>query len=329
MPDSNFTCLNKSCSVSGDTDRMICCWLCQGLCHFKCSGLKTLVAEAIRNTNGLKWCCHDCYKIDAEFYRFYQSTKNTFINLQKKLSVLSDEIAAYGNLFDDFKQLKILQSPVSSPKRRKSARNKNKVNIEPASSQNSANQLKIAAVSSLEQIQSHNNATVTPTLDVASIFSIEQNQNQNNAALTPALDSANNVVIAREELSVEDAPGPSNSIRGNVPTAIAPRQLTVVPPNRRIFVSRLAYDTTIEDVQYYISSKLDISEDILITKFSYSQPRSITSFKIAVPAHLYDCIVNPGFWPANIYVREFVFKDNRRSKNIARLPSGNLPNQKN
>lgn len=109
----------------------------------------------------------------------------------------------------------------------------------------------------------------------------------------------------------------------NVANFTVPKPLIVVPPKRTLFISRLAYDTTVEDIDYYIKAKLGNNVDITINKFSYSQPRSITSFKIAVAACVYDQIVDTCFWPANIIVREYIFKENPRSKNIARLPPRN------
>lgn len=118
-----MACLKKGCTLEGYDDRMIICWLCHGLCHFKCSGLSGLVAESISKHKNLHWRCNGCQKIGADFYRFFQSTKNNFLQIQNNLINLSGQISSYGKLFEDFKSLEGLQSPqLPSPTRRKSPR---------------------------------------------------------------------------------------------------------------------------------------------------------------------------------------------------------------
>ena len=56
-------------------------------------------------------------------------------------------------------------------------------------------------------------------------------------------------------------------------------------------------------------------------KFNYSQPRTITSFKITVPLNIFDTIVDPGFWPVSTLVREYQYKEHQR--NAVHLPSRN------
>ena len=126
---SEINCLNKNCSIVSDDERYIVCWLCHGLCHFKCSGLPVLVAESLTKHKGLQWCCNGCRKIGVDFYRFFQGTKTHFLEIQNNISDLSNRINSYGKLFDDYKSLNFLNSPnQSSPKRRISARNLNKPN---------------------------------------------------------------------------------------------------------------------------------------------------------------------------------------------------------
>lgn len=123
----------------------------------------------------------------------------------------------------------------------------------------------------------------------------------------------------------ETSSGPHSSTSNNA--EVVPKQLTVIPPNKSIFISRFASDTTVEDIMYYIKTKLSDVADIHLKKFTYSQPRIITSFKLTVPSHLYEQIFDSNFWPINTLIREFEFKVNPRRKNIAKLPSRN-PNDK-
>lgn len=126
-----MACIIKGCKIESDVERMICCWLCYGHCHIKCSGLRTTVAEAVSNCNqnGLCWRCPDCRQIGADFHRFFQSTKKLFLEVKDEASKLSERISAYGRLFEEFKSLDSLKFPQSSPKRRKPS-NKDHTNKE-------------------------------------------------------------------------------------------------------------------------------------------------------------------------------------------------------
>ena len=97
--------------------------------------------------------------------------------------------------------------------------------------------------------------------------------------------------------------------------------LRAIPPKKTIFVSRLASETTIEDIEFYIKSKMDQNIEFSTYKFNYSQPRTITSFKITVPLDIFDTIVDPGFWPVSTLVREYQYKEHQR--NAVHLPSRN------
>ncbi|XP_037812258.1 uncharacterized protein LOC119604007 [Lucilia sericata] len=97
--------------------------------------------------------------------------------------------------------------------------------------------------------------------------------------------------------------------------------LRVVLPKKTIFISRFAFDTSTDDIEYYIKTKLNREVDIIIHKFKYSQPRTIASFKVMVPSEIFDHLINPNFWPENALIREYIYRDNQRPSNTAQLPS--------
>lgn len=293
MSESKFKCLLKNCSINSDDDRMISCWLCHGLCHFKCSGLKTLVAEALRNVSGLHWCCWDCRKIGAEFYRFFQNTTKKFLDLKDQAAKLNESINAYGKLFDDFKSLDNLKSPpVPSPKRRKSARNidKEKRDTNPVVTVNPQNQLPSTSTTNINSSNESdlNSVDYHPTYAETVLSTVAEN--------VPA--TYNN-----EQPFSED---------------IVYNPLRAVPAKKTIFVSRLTSDTTADAVNHFIKNKIGNDADILIQKFNFPQPRYISSFKITVPANLFATLLNLNFWPTNTLVREYIYKP--RSQNIGVLP---------
>lgn len=387
---SDTKCLNKSCTLTSDSERMVTCWLCHGLCHIKCSGLKVLVAEALVNTKGLHWCCNGCQKIGVEFYRFFQSTKNTFINIQNKMTVLSDEIAAYGNLFENFKQLNNLESPQSSPKRRKSSRNKNKGNMEPANTPNTIllppENASTYTIDLITEENLSNHGAPSPAAESTVPVPFNQNSNFNNVIpnqqncltatekivpdpftyvpensqqnflppnrptcnfntvianqqnFVPATEkivpdprtyvpenmSFNNVIHNQQNILPPNRPtGNFNNVTHNQQNCLPPNRptgnlLRVIPPPKEIFVSRFAFETTAEDIEYYIKSKFNSNVNISTQKFVYLKARAITSFKITVPVELFEQILDPSFWPVSTYVREYQQRENQRR--IVRLP---------
>lgn len=299
-----MACLLKNCNIKNDDERMIVCWLCHECCHFKCSGLSGLVAEAVSKNKGLHWCCENCRKFGVNYYRFFQETKNKFTELQKEAIKLNDRISAYGKLFDDFKSLDNLKSPPqSSPKRRKSARNMNKdkrddqenVSAPPCNSASDGN----VQFSNITELNSNNlyreSDCIVPSSNITEL---------NSTNLYP------NVSNPPQSINI-NPPGSINSDSRYIP-------LRAVPPKKTIFVSRLHYDTTSESVDLYIRNAIGSDADISIQKFNFSQPRSISSFKITISTDIFETLINPNFWPTNTLVREYIYK--ARPQSIAVLP---------
>lgn len=291
-----MSCLINTCSIKDDGERMIDCWLCHELCHLKCSGLSGLVADALTNNKGLHWCCYKCRKIGVSFYRFFQDTKKKFLNIQEEASDLTNRINDYGKLFDDFKSLDNLKSPPqSSPKRRKSSRNATK------EKNNNPVPVYVTSGSSIPDSLSIINNIKDPAIPL-SCADIAQNQ--------PEFALNNPVPVFNNSQTI------NNTLRA-------------VPPKKTVFISRLAFDTTTEDVDSFIKSKVGPNVDISTYKFVFSQPRSITSFKVTVTNDLFERILDPNFWPKYTLVREYIYRENPRSANIGRLPQIDLNAPKN
>lgn len=298
-----MACLNKNCKIKSD-ERMITCWLCHENCHLKCSDISGLVADAISNNKGLHWCCVDCRKIGVSFYRFFQSQKQTFLQILEDSAKLSNRINDYGKLFENYKLLENMNSPQSSPKRRKSARNANK---EKRSENNYSTSL--------------SNTPSVPMLDSTS----------NNSSPIPNLPSSNpstsNNPISSYSTSVNDVPptrlerltnhDPESVVNPSSPYNVTPVEviLTAVPPKRSIFISRLPADTTTETIDRYIISKIGKFNDINIHKFNFSQQRSIASFKITTSDEMYSRLIDPEFWPKHTIVREYIYRERQMPDN--------------
>lgn len=298
-------CLNKKCSITDVNERMLSCWLCHGLTHFKCSGIPTLAAEASQKHDGLFYCCVHCRKLGIDFYKFFQSRKSIFLQLQKSVVDLNNRVEDYGKLFDSYTSLDNYKSPPqSSPKRRKSSRAVDKV-------------INVDGPATSSSVLTINNAEFSTPLTSATPNAIQgsvSNKTKKVKSKTVTIQPATNL----------------NDDNNNNKTVH--QELRFLPPRKSIFLSRCVSETTVEDIKNYIQSKLNYDADISIHKFSYSQPRSITSFKITPSPDIYDQIVDPSFWPMYTLVKEYIFKENRRTNNAVRFSSVSSvasPNQKN
>ena len=90
--------------------------------------------------------------------------------------------------------------------------------------------------------------------------------------------------------------------------------LTVVPPRRTVFVSRLSADTSVDRIANYIKSHSPSfnDNDCKVLKFNNFQNRDISSFKIIVPEMMFNILVKQSFWPMGVLVREFIHRDRPR-----------------
>lgn len=325
-----MACLTKGCTIESDYERMICCWLCHELCHFKCSGLTATVAESISKYKGLHWCCPNCRQIGVSFYRFFKGTKDNFLEIQNEASQLSERIAVYGKLFDDFKSLDTLKSPPqSSPKRRKSNRkNKDKPDDSALSTNSLIPFTKTPSLNNPSTSITPFNSpstSITPGISLTSSVKIPSNTNPTITASNIIDKPINNpeVPLNYAQVLTSTALPPNITESTSIPddNVIVHRELRAIPRPKSIFISRLASETTIEDINYYITTKLNSNAEISTYKFSYAQPRSIASFKITVSAEMYVKLIDPCFWPDNTLVREYRYKENQRNNNITRLPS--------
>lgn len=119
------------------------------------------------------------------------------------------------------------------------------------------------------------------------------------------------------ELSPQIISVPSTSASSNL--IAPPKNLVAIAPRKTIFISRLAADTSENDIIGFINKKLKNTSDVIVNKFNFSNPRLTSSFKLFVSDELFNSLLSPSFWPQNTLVKEFVYK-NRKNPNIASIP---------
>lgn len=317
-------CSNPTCSCTGN-DRMVACWLCVGHFHLKCCGLKARDADALADPQKfLQWTCPSCRKISVEFYKLFKNSKDEFDAIKKEFLSLQNKLDKYGDLFNNYANLEKfenLQHNVS-PKRKKG-------NLRSASSQGEC-----ATTSS-----------VTNSASMAANFHGTEFPQSLEPGLPLPSPLVNNVIqsVPVNELTPnsalavynypQTAPNNSQAVSNSAPVPVlnniqyVPKPLRAVPQHRSVFVSRLASETTIEDIEYYIKSKCGENAFVSAYKFVYQQSRSISSFKITVPEEAFNNIIDYTFWPTGTFVREYVYNSNRRSG--ARLPARTPSSPKN
>ena len=102
--------------------------------------------------------------------------------------------------------------------------------------------------------------------------------------------------------------------------------LKAVPPRKALFVSRLAPETSVDNIKSYLAAKAPSVnlKRVSIFKLAPSQPRAISSFKILVPTENSEILLNKPLWPVGSLIKVFIPRDRPRNTNAVGLsPSKN------
>lgn len=312
-------CSSEKC-LKPSNERTVSCWLCLKFFHLKCSnsGVKARDADAISDPQKhLQWTCSSCRGVNIELYKFFTTYKEKFQRINTEFISLQSKMANFGNLFSDFKKLEeqatLLPTSSTMNKNTNTDNGDTSNNLTTDASIVSANHSSSShAISSLNSLS----ATFTGPISAGAGSSCPAiTLYRPDCASLLSIENANETDSNYSDDNPENYPSPLGTINNSQQV---PRPLRAVPRNRLIFISRLAEDTTTEEVEYFIKSKCGDSALISSYKFVYSQPRSISSFKITVPDELFNNILEPSFWPENTFVREYKVKE--RSNRVAHLP---------
>lgn len=93
-------------------------------------------------------------------------------------------------------------------------------------------------------------------------------------------------------------------------------------PLKSLVISNIGKDVTVDCLEDYLSGKLNIGKDKLSVSLLLPINRSVESmkffqFKVTVPEVNYGSVNCPKFWPPNVRVRKFVFK-NRKTECVTK-----------
>ncbi|XP_058978629.1 uncharacterized protein LOC131802430 [Musca domestica] len=173
------------------------------------------------------------------------------------------------------------------------------------------------------------NSPTSPNPPPNSNKPVSHDNRKDSGVTTNATTSISNCTTSKRAFSnppaivVQVPPNPSAAVNADDPSSS--NQLVVVARRKTVFISRLHPETSIVNIRNYMKSKLrDVSDnDLNIFKFKSSQERDISSFKITVPNRLFNTVVSSSFWPDDILVKEFVFRERSnvdKSVNIVTAP---------
>ena len=302
-----MSCFKKNCTIKRADDaaqpQFVYCWLCDNIMHAKCAGLSgrdcdKLIAASKKECGVLNWSCPVCIEKQIDFSRMYNSVRNQFLKLSKAAKLLSSDFDSSVELLSQFK----FDSPPDPQ-------------FLAVPSNDLINRSPSTPLASRQHLDATPTLSLSPSPGTSNLFSPAPS----GAVIVtaPIADSAHIIESSMRAGSGRKARPPINSVRKESGNIEVPH-LNVVAPRKQIFVSRLSSDTTCESVAAYISSKTPAS--VSITKFNFSTPREISSFKISVPNDSFAVICDPKFWPPHMIVHEF--KPKRRSEPVA-LPAGN------
>lgn len=82
--------------------------------------------------------------------------------------------------------------------------------------------------------------------------------------------------------------------------------LTISDRKIFLFVSRLSPETECDDLQSFLKMQKD--SDYLVEKLTAKFPKLYSSFKIGIPASMYQDVFSADFWPNNVFVSKFFSK---------------------
>ncbi|KAL9875404.1 uncharacterized protein ACN427_013529 [Glossina fuscipes fuscipes] len=355
----DMDCLFTPCraKTGPESERFISCWLCDRFGHAKCAGITGRAADAVLDpSKGLRWSCPDCRKRDIDFYKLFTETRNCFSDLSKNLGSLWEKFELIKARFDECRY--IAQSS-SSPANKVSTRSvacglsppKPVSSVQVTDSLKSTKNVNVSATAeSVGNIKVTKKPGSPPGLSYAEVARVSPpiDVTQSSQASSPKANKGNSKLSSPPRCSSVNAGRQTEQVAQAAPTSVvtpsifspthnspsvnpaAPSTddicLKAVPPRKAIVVSRLAPDTSVDNIRGYLAAKAPSVnlKRVSIFKLGPSQSRAISSFKILVPTENMDLILNKTLWLVGSLIKEFIPRDRPRNANaLALSPSKN------
>ncbi|XP_073814968.1 uncharacterized protein [Musca autumnalis] len=320
-----MACPYEICNIKDDNELCVSCWFCLDQWHVKCARISANVVDTINQNVGVRWCCVNCRKLSADFYNFVKDLQNELKSIKDEFISVSSRFESFSNLFDKYRDLDdFVSSPFGSGQKRKRAAKKapNKsVPIRKAllpagntRSQSVSTPDKIEAVCD----QSYAGIAAQPALEVGkgSVVGVVPLESMSNGSVALKNASQPSPSIQEPQVPTTVAASGAGSATNGKPLQSDQRPLSMTPVMKAVFLSRFPSETTADDINYYIKSKIE--GDYFLRGFKLRSSFSInrSSFKIVVNENIFNQLMLKEFWPAKAFIKEFV----ERSDNLAHLP---------
>ncbi|KAL9925421.1 uncharacterized protein ACN2A1_013052 isoform 1-T3 [Glossina fuscipes fuscipes] len=337
-------CLYTPCraKTSPESDRFVSCWLCERFGYAKCAGIVGRAADAVGDpSKGLRWSCPDCRQRDIDFYKLFTETRNGFSELSRNLGSLWEKFELIKSRFDECRFIEHSSTTRSvacgtSPLGFSKSGSLVQVTA-PSNSKMNSNFSDIAeSVGSKTVINKRASLSVLSYAEVARVSppraathsnqapSLKSNEVKNKSSSSPGCSRVNaghqtgQVSQAAGTMAITPSifsPTLNSPIVNPPPIPSNDLCLTAVPPRKAIFVSRLAPETSVDNVKSYLAAKVPSVnlKRVSIFKMAPSQSRAISSFKILVPTENSDMLLNKSLWPVGSLIKEFIPRDRPRN----------------
>lgn len=302
MTNTSFSCPIAFCKVTSAIEPYISCFgPCQGKFHVICLGIPEVCIDMFRDPlSGFKYICSKCRDISIAsisneiklMEMHFSSLKTKFLSLLKGSSEARDQLILDGS------------SNVGLSVKR-NAKDMDELTVSVSK--------KVSAVGLNTTVKEVASTLISPAEPMpASLESVEA------TSLPDAANPLNPTPLTAGESSFNvDLPSVSESVGSPLVIAGNPSNnggLTAVPKPVSVFVSRLAPETTVDQVSAHISLKLGDRTMAKVKKLT-GKNRPVSSFKIDVSRDLVHSILRREIWPDGAFVG--IFED-RSNSNITR-----------
>lgn len=308
-----MSCSAETCRLVSSSERALTCWICSDIWHVKCAGISArVVDEMYAEKNGLRWCCVKCRDIDVDFCKFFKKSTSEMVTMGRQLWDLYTRFSKFSSLLEQFP---VIDSVITSPDM---DRKRKKVTDKSNRSSNSADKSDRSSDSSEKTESSSILAETVGDKQKKVVFaSPTVKKQETNSKKRENKSKSNRANKTEVEAEIVDATvTPTANVESGT-NMTRPNTLSMAPAKKMVFVSRFDPQTTAEDLNSYIKSKIDGDFYLKTFKLKSSYSESRSSFKIIVPQDIFDKIIRYDFWPKKAFVKEFVDK----ADNLAHLPS--------
>lgn len=341
------------CHVDMDVySRFISCGVCESSFHANCVNPKirgNCIDAILAADTGVRWFCVKCRRLSiANLAAKLGKFEKTFKSLAQSLNDVNDLFKVHAGDYSELKNLvdaSVDAAHSSNTKTiNKNVRNKNAKDCLGLPKKNSSKTMRTKARAKSSSFYDANSKLMPTSMPSKwSLFDTTDDDsipylctsvagNAENAAIevtiapkpievVKSISSASNNIgrvqntSTRAEVSSEppvlvtivDSPSKSAAT------------LEVVLPQKTIFLARLKYGTSSNNIMTYIEAGgIDINKIkcICLTAENLVN-RDTASFKLIVPELFFNKLVDPKFWPANLLVREFEKRSS--SKNSSKI----------